>query len=261
MRADLLDILVGVGEGVVPGLVQRDAVGAHFSLAQVHALARVDVLDGVELRTGLPVFKGEEHNVLLDVGGVGGRAELGGRDIEFDDLNTVHLVGCLVVGDLLKGGVLESGGGELAGLHLAVPAVLLLAMQHPLPQANCLLSSQNHLKLGLLEVLICKFDLLDVVLVRLARCDFEVPRALRQKAADALVELIGLQHERGLLDALKLKYYELIYFELFLVFVEKGGVQLVLELSVRPEKRRKLLIDLIEFLIVYFEQLDGSAEG
>ena len=61
---------------------------------------------------------------------------------------------CLVVGDLLEGRVLDGGCGELTGLHLAVPSVLLLAVQHPLPQVHGLLGRQDHLKLSLFEVLI-----------------------------------------------------------------------------------------------------------
>ena len=79
--------------------------------------------------------------------------------------------------------------------------------------------------------------------------------------ADALVELVGLEHEGGFLDTLQLEDYDIVNLELLLVFVEEGGIQLVLELSVGPEEGRELLVDLIEFLIVDLEQFDGSAEG
>lgn len=49
----------------------------------MHALAGVDVLDGVELGAGLFVLEGQQHDVLLDVGGVSHRTEFGGWDVEF----------------------------------------------------------------------------------------------------------------------------------------------------------------------------------
>lgn len=83
MRANLLDILIGIGEGVILALIQRDAISADLSLPQIHALAGVDVLDGVELGAGLFVLEGQQHDVLLDVGGVSDWAEFGGWDVEF----------------------------------------------------------------------------------------------------------------------------------------------------------------------------------
>lgn len=74
----------------------------HFSLSEVHTLAGVDVLDGVELSCEFFVLEGKDDYVLLYVCGVGNQAELIGGDVEFKDLDSVHFMHCLVAGYLLK---------------------------------------------------------------------------------------------------------------------------------------------------------------
>lgn len=84
----------------------------------------------------------------------------------------------------------------------------------------------------------------------LSRWDFEIPCALWQEAVDALVELVGLKDEGRFLHALELEDYELVDFELFLVFRKEGRVELILEFSIRSEQRRKFFINLSHVLVI-----------